>query len=108
MTPSVLPATTTARRTALAGLAVGLSLVAALLYAIERGESLTGIWPPILVASIAPSALGVLLHGRRAQRWLCLAGAILTGLVALVLLPYGYGIYQLPAVIALALAAGTR
>lgn len=108
MTPSVLPATTTGRRTALAGLAVGLSLVGALLYAIERGESLTDIWPPILVASVVPPMLGVLLHGRQAQRWLCLAGAIVTGLVALVLLPFGYGIYQFPAVAALALAAGSR
>ncbi|MFN2538706.1 MAG: hypothetical protein ABR549_11265 [Mycobacteriales bacterium] len=106
MTHTVLPAAPYARRTALAGLSVALSLTGALVDSIDRGESLTDIWPPILVASCLPPALGILLHGRRVQRWLCLAGAFVTGLVALVLIPYGYGIYQLPAVIALAVAAG--
>jgi hypothetical protein len=32
--------------------------------------------------------------------------AVVTGLVALPLVPYGYGLYQLPTVVLLAVAAG--
>lgn len=43
-----------------------------------------------------------------AGRWVCLAAAIVTGVVALPLVPYGYGSYQLPTVVLLAVAAGQQ
>lgn len=56
------------------------------------------------MASWAPPALALATAGTRAGRWVALA-AIVTGVVAVPLVPYGYGFYQLPTVVLLALAA---
>ena len=56
----------------------------------------------LLAAWCLPPLIGVLLHGRRVQRWACLVGFVVTGIPTLVLTAYG-GIYLLPAVVALGL-----
>ncbi len=57
------------------------------------------------MASWAPPAVALATAGTRAGRWVALAAAIVTGVVAVPLVPYGYGFYQLPTVVLLALAA---
>src|SRR3954471_12027650 len=99
-----------ARRTALAALSLFLTVAGAEVFAWAggAGETIADLWLPVLLASAVPPTLGAVLHGRRIQRWVCLLGALVTGLVALVLIPYGYGIFQLPAVVALVVAGATR
>ena len=93
------------RRTRLAAVALVLAVLGSLLDAVLHYASLWETWPPLLVASWAPPALSALAGRTTVQRGVCLAGAVVTGLVAVVLLPFGYGLWQLPSVVLLALAA---
>lgn len=89
-------------------MALALAVAGAVLFSAARGEQVSDVWPPILLVAWGAPALGLLAHGRRWQRVVCLVGLVPAGLLALVLVPYGFGIYQLPAVGALVVAAGRR
>jgi hypothetical protein len=83
-----------------------LAVLGAVLDSAYRDASVFGIWPPLLVVSWGLPALALLASRTRAGRWVALGAAVVTGLVALPLVPYGYGLYQLPTVVLLAVAAG--
>ena len=113
-TGTVLTRADDGSRTMLAALSLVLAIVGAtfslapvhvfdLLPLTADGSFYTGI----LAAWCLPPAIGVLLRGRRVQRWACLLGTVVTSLVFLVLLPY-FGFYQLPSVVALGLAVTNR
>jgi hypothetical protein len=106
----MLPARAPSRRSGLAALSLALAVIGAQVYASWTGGGafFTEIWPPILLISVAPPAAGVMLHGRRAQRTVCLLGTVVVGLLALALFAYGYGICQIPAVVALASASAVH
>jgi hypothetical protein len=106
----VIPKAPRARRTALAALSLVLAVAGAQVYTSVTGGGVffAEVWPPVLLLSTVPAAGCVLVHARRTQRWLCALGAGLTGFVALTLFAYGYGVCQVPAVVALAAASSIR
>jgi len=106
-TKTVLPRTVAGRSTALAALALVLAIVPSLVVAYQIFLPTTPaaerwFWTGVLAAWFLPPLIGVLLHGRREQRWACLVGTVVTLLPTLLLVVYG-SFYMLPAVFALGL-----
>ena len=93
------------RRTVLTSAALVAAVGGALVEAGYRDESVFDIWTPLLVASWAPPALALAASRLPAGRWVALAAAVITGGIAVPLVPYGYGFYQLPTVVLLSVAA---
>ncbi len=94
------------RRITLTSAVLLLAVAGAVLDSDYRDGSVWDIWPPVLIASWGPPALALLTARTPAGRWVALVAAVVTGLVAAPLIFYGYGFYQLPTVVLLAVAAG--
>ena len=93
------------RRGALSSAALVAAVLGAVVDADYQGGSVFDVWTPLLVVSWGAPAVALAAAGTRGGRWVAMGAALVAGLLAVPLVPYGYGLYQLPTVVLLALAA---